>query len=225
MQELIEPFIEHQGEIRGFRLRKHRSIGARLVIADKSRLLPFPGKIVILLETEKAFGTGGHGSTEGCLAALDKFIRGGETVLDVGTGTGILSVAARKLGAGRITAVDIDGAACRETLKNLAMNGIDDGVDVIEGSVESVNCRYDLIAANIRTSLLVELMDAMMERLNPGGMGIFSGILERESHFFIHFIENRGLEVIETRAIHGWVTVVSRSTPAQGLETNGLPFM
>lgn len=210
MHDLMEPFIEHQGERRVFWFRKPRAIGEKLLIAKKSRLLPIPGKYVIFLDPHGAFGTGGHGSTEGCLRALEKFIRGGETVLDVGSGTGILSVAARKLGSGHVTTIDIDDAACRETMRNIALNGVDDGIDVIEGGIESVNGRYDLIAANIRTPLLVELMDAMMERLNTRGIGIFSGILEREYHSFLSFMEAHRLEVLETVRIHGWITVVSR---------------
>jgi ribosomal protein L11 methyltransferase len=210
MRELIEPFIEHQGEKRGFWLRKPRTIGDKLLVAKKNLPSRTPGRTVILLDPRSAFGTGGHGTTEGCLTALERVLQGGETVLDVGTGTGILAIAARKLGAGRVTAIDIDPAACAETLKNLALNGIDDGVDVLEGGIESAGGRYDVITANLRTPLLVDLMEKMMERLSGHGVAIFSGILEIELHPFLAFLDGRRMETVGMERIGGWMTVVSR---------------
>jgi ribosomal protein L11 methyltransferase len=209
MRELIEPFIEHQGEKRGFWLRKPRTIGEKLLVARKNRPLPIPGKTVIFLDPLSAFGTGGHGTTEGCLTALEKHIKGGEAVLDVGTGTGILAIAARKLGAGRVTAIDIDPAACAETAKNIALNEIDSGVCVLEGDIESVKDRYEVVVANLRTPLLVDLMDKLSDRLVEGGVAIFSGIMESELHPFLSFLEGRCMESVELYRIGGWMTVVT----------------
>lgn len=210
MRGLIEPFIEHQGEKRGFWLRKPRAIGEKLMIAKKSCLLRVPGKTVIFLESRTAFGTGGHGTTEGCLVALEKIIKGGETVLDVGTGTGILAIAARKLGAGHVTAIDIDPVACRETVNNIALNGIDGGIDVIEGGIERAKGQHDVIVANLRTPLLVDLVDGLMEILAGRGLAIFSGIMEEELHPFLAVLERHGMETLEMERIRGWMTVVSR---------------
>lgn len=210
MRELIEPFIEIQGEKRGFWLRKPRSIGEKLLVAKKTRLRGNPGRTVILLDSRSAFGTGGHGTTEGCLVALEKLIKGGETVLDVGTGTGILAIAARKLGAGHVTAIDIDPVACAETAENIGLNGIDAGIDVIEGGIESANDRYDVVIANLRTPLLVDLMDRMTERLAGHGLAIFSGIMEMELHPFLALLEGRRMEILELERFGGWMTVVSR---------------
>ncbi|MGB7632000.1 MAG: 50S ribosomal protein L11 methyltransferase [Candidatus Deferrimicrobium sp.] len=210
MCELIEPFIEHQGEKRGFWLRKPRPIGEKLLVAKKGSPLRIPGKTVILLDPRRAFGTGGHGSTEGCLVSLEKFIKGGETVLDVGTGTGILAISARKLGAGHVTAIDIDPVACTETVKNIALNGIDGGIDVIEGGIESAKDQYDVITANLRTPLLVDLIDRLKERLAGRGVVIFSGIMEMELHPFLSFLEGHRMETLGMERISGWMTVVSR---------------
>lgn len=211
MRELIEPFIEHRGEKRAFWLRKPRPIGKTLLVAKKGAPLRVPGKTVILLDPRSAFGTGGHGTTEGCLTALEKRIKGGEAVLDVGTGTGILAIAARKLGAARVTAIDIDPAACEETLKNIVLNEIDYGIRVLEGGIESVKDRYDVVVANLRTPLLVDLMDRMTDRLVEGGVAIFSGIMESDLHPFLSFLDGRRMETVDLERIGGWMTVVSMS--------------
>lgn len=210
MNEPIEPFIVCLGEKRGFWLRRPRTIGEKLLVAMKSSPLPVPGKTVIFIDPRSAFGTGGHGTTEGCLVALEKHIKGGETVLDVGAGTGILSIAARKLGAGRVTAIDIDPIACGEAARNVALNGIDGGIDVAEGGIESTEGRFDLIVANLRTPLLVDLMHRITERLADGGVSIFSGIMEKEFHPFLAFLDERRMEAVELIRIGGWMTVVSK---------------
>jgi len=208
----VEPFIEHQGEKRGFWLRKPRAVGEKLLIVREGFAIPAPlrDRIPIFLDFRSAFGTGGHGTTEGCLLAMEEFIRGGERVLDVGTGTGILAIAGHKLGAGYVTAVDIDRGACGETRKNLALNGITGGVVVVEGGIRSAAVRYDVVVANLRTHVLAGIMEDMVNRLTPGGAAILSGILERELHPFLSLLESYPLEPPEIRRIHGWMTLVSR---------------
>lgn len=210
VSEYVDPFIEHQGERRGFWLRKPKAIGERILIARKG--FPVPpsgkGKIVIILDVKSAFGTGGHGTTEGCLIALERFLRGGETVLDVGTGTGILAIAAHKLGAGHVTAIDIDGAACRETERNLALNGIGAGIDVVEGGISAVRDPFDVVVANLRTPILLELMDELAKKRNPRGIAIFSGIMEREIHPFLSFLRRYSLEPLQFLRNRGWMTLV-----------------
>jgi len=100
---------------------------------------------VFPVAVSSAFGTGGHGTTEGCLVALEKSIKGGETVLDVGTGTGILAIAARKLGAGHVTAIEIDPVACREAVKNIALNGIDGGIDAADTVSSSLSVFAEML--------------------------------------------------------------------------------
>jgi ribosomal protein L11 methyltransferase len=210
--DFVEPFIEHQGEKRGFWLRKPRKIGEKLLIAGAAGPIPDSrgNRAVLRLDFRGAFGTGGHGSTEGCLVALEKFLRGGESVLDVGTGTGILAIAACKLGAGTVTAVDIDGAACAETRSNLARNGLEGRVDVREGGVQSVEGPFGIIVANLRTPVLASLMEDLVKRAGSHGIAIFSGILERELPSFLSFLGPHPLTPAETYRIHGWVTLVVR---------------
>jgi len=212
--EPVEPFIEHRWEPRTFWLRRHRPVGTRFLIARKDRGLPGPsaarGRIPILLDIRHAFGSGGHGTTEGCLVALEKAVRGGERVLDLGTGSGILAIAARKLGASHITAVDIRDSACRETRENLLLNGIREEVQVLHGGIESSGGRFDLVLANLRTPVLVTLMEKIIDRMVNNGIQIVSGIRESEFHAFDSFLRRVSLTPIETIGIRGWMTLVSR---------------
>jgi ribosomal protein L11 methyltransferase len=212
---VIEPFIEHRGERRGFWLRKPRPVGQKILIARKGHVIPevLQDRIPIFLDFRSAFGTGGHGTTEGCIIAMEKAIRGGERVLDLGTGTGILAVAAHKLGAGHVAAVDIDRGACAETRKNLALNGITGGVVVVEGGIRSVEDRYDVVVANLRTPVLVEILKDMADRLNRDGVAILSGILDREIHPFLSLLEERLFEPPEIMRRQGWMTLVSGKRP------------
>jgi len=214
-ERFVEPFIEHQGEGRVFWLRKPRPAGRRFLLARAGTPAldgPAGDRIVIVLGVKRAFGTGGHGTTEGCLVALEERIRGGETVLDAGTGTGILAIAAAKIGARRVTAVDISRAACDETRANVGRNGVGEAVEVIEGGVEAVAGRFDLVVANLRTPILVGILPDLVARAEPAGGAILSGILERELCPFLSLLRRYPLEVVDTKTIGGWVTLTSRRT-------------
>lgn len=210
--EILEPFIEHQGERRAFWLRRPKPIGARFLIARQGTAVPsrYRDRSVIFLTVDSAFGTGGHGTTEGCLIALERAIAGGETVLDVGTGTGILAIAANKLGATRVVAVDIDRSACGETERNLAINGIWRGIVVKEGGIGSADGRFDTVVANLRTPVLLGLMDELIGKLNPEGVAILSGIMEKELHPFLSFLDAYPLDTLNIQRIRGWMTVSLR---------------
>ncbi|HEX9205221.1 MAG TPA: 50S ribosomal protein L11 methyltransferase [Candidatus Deferrimicrobiaceae bacterium] len=208
----VEPFIEHQGEPRGMWLWKPRAIGEKLLIARKGSAIParWTERTAVYLDFRSAFGTGGHGTTEGCLLAMETFIRGGERVLDVGTGTGILAIAARKLGAAQVTAVDIDRGACEETRRNLALNGIPEDVIVREGGIRSVAGRYDIVIANLRTPVLAGIVGDIADRLERSGLAILSGILERELHPFLSLLGGYPFGPPDIRRLRGWMTLESR---------------
>lgn len=210
--EYLEPFIEHQGERRGLWLWRPKAIGEKLLIAAKGSSVPdrHRRRNVVVLDAGTAFGTGGHGTTEGCLVALEKSITGEEAVLDVGTGTGILAIAAHKLGAGRVAAVDTDRAACVEARKNLALNGLQNGIELVEGGIDSADGQFDVIAANLRTHVLVAILGEIIGKLGDRGIAIVSGILERELHPFLAFVERYPLDIIEIKRFRGWMTLVSK---------------
>jgi ribosomal protein L11 methyltransferase len=212
MQALfIEPFIESRGEHRAFWLRRPRRIGERLLIAGKGARIPASetGRAVVLLEARHAFGTGGHGTTEGCLLALERYLQGQGTVLDIGTGTGILAIAACKLGAGSATATDIDRAACMEARTNISLNGLAGRIHTVEGSIPAGVGPFDVVIANLRPPVLARLLNGIVKGLSDGGTAILSGILEAELHPFIALLETHPLAVLELLGLRGWMTVVA----------------
>lgn len=219
-ERLVEPFIEHQGERRLFWLRTPRPVGRTLLLARAGNLAPdalAQGRAAILLGAGSAFGTGGHGTTEGCLLALEELIRGGESVLDAGTGTGILAIAAAKLGAGRVTAVDISPAACREARRNAELNSVAGGVEIVEGGVDAVSGPYDVAVANLRTPILVSILPDLLSRAKPGAALVFSGILERERLPFLELLARSGAAAAGERTVRGWVTLSAR----RAIRSNG----
>lgn len=136
-----------------------------------------PGMAEIVLDPGMAFGTGTHPTTSLCLAALSDLLaaRPGARVLDVGTGSGLLAIAARKLGAGAVTGNDNDPVAVRVARENAALNGVE--LDLNERDVGGQRGPFDLVLANILANTLVELAPALAAQLAPGGVVLLSGIL------------------------------------------------
>ncbi|MCX5828663.1 MAG: 50S ribosomal protein L11 methyltransferase [Deltaproteobacteria bacterium] len=141
-----------------------------------------------------AFGTGQHPSTRMCLQAMEDLILQDRTarswrVMDVGTGTGILGIAAAKLGAGKVVCVDIDKQAVEIAGENVRMNGVEDKVEVVHRDVETIHETFDLIVANLTAKMLIKLRPHIISLLRKGGVIVMSGIIEQnrediEHHFF-----------------------------------------
>lgn len=160
-------------------------VGARTVIKPSwLKYEPGPGEVVIELDPGMAFGTGLHPTTRLCLAALETSVTPGCSVLDVGTGSGILSIAAARLGATRVQACDIDPIAVETAQKNVVASGLADTVSVLRGSVtpDFPPGHFDLITANIFADTIAELGPALAAHLKPGGILIASGILLERAH-------------------------------------------
>lgn len=145
-----------------------------------------PDDIVITIDPQMAFGTGEHASTRGVLRLLEDAVRPGTHVLDAGTGSGVLAIAAARLGAARVLAVDNDADALLNARDNIAVNGVAGRVDVHHAVItpEFLAARpgaFHLIAANILSSILMPLLPAFREALAPGGDLLLGGILETEA--------------------------------------------
>jgi ribosomal protein L11 methyltransferase len=138
---------------------------------------PPPGAVEVVIDPGMAFGTGSHGTTSLCLAALSDLLgaRPGATVLDVGTGSGLLAIAARKLGAGRVAANDVDPKAVEVARENAAANAV--ALEIVGDPLPRIAGTFDVVVANILANTLVELAPEIAAKLAPGGVVLLSGLL------------------------------------------------
>ena len=187
-------------------------VGPRIVIKPTwRRHRPAAGDIVLALDPGMAFGTGLHPTTRLCLAALDDLAgRGlldGARVLDVGCGSGILSIAAAKLGAASVLGVDTDPIAINATVANAARNGLADRITARPGSLPTGDGPFDIILANLIASLLVDLATPLRDELRPGGTLLASGIfVDREDDLRAAFA-TAGLAVTGRSTEGDWIAI------------------
>jgi len=185
------------------------SVGERLFVAPPWESAPTPaGRLRIVIEPGRAFGTGHHGSTESCLALLDRWLaaKPAGRVLDIGTGTGILAVAAVTLGAPRVTAIDLDPDAITAARQNAAANGVDDRIDVGTGGPESLprTAAYDLVLANILTHTHLALVREYRRRVAPFGALVLGGMLVGEDDQVTRALVPHGFTPREALERDGW---------------------
>lgn len=193
-------------------------VGTRLLIVPTwEDAAALPGDLVLRIDPGMAFGTGGHETTRLCLELLEKIMDDGcraaaPSLLDLGTGSGILAMAASLLGAGRILALDIDPDAVEVARENLALNDLTDKVECGTIPLELLEEGFDIILANILAEELVRLAPGLAARLNPGGSLILSGILAEKEELVRRGFANQPLLYKETNRAGEWVAMLYRST-------------
>jgi len=171
---------------------------------------PAPDDIVIQLDPGMAFGTGLHPTTQMCLAALENLISPGAGVLDLGTGSGILAIAAAKLGAGRVLAVDNDPVAVETAQGNVADNGVPSVVSVQCGSLAQVSGCYDLVVVNILARVIVDMArEGLAAHVRPGGRLVAAGIIEDQEPEVVAALEDEGLTLVERQQADDWVCLIT----------------
>jgi ribosomal protein L11 methyltransferase len=174
------------------------------------------GAVVIELDPGMAFGTGQHATTQLCLEAIEELVTPGVRVLDVGCGSGILSIAAVLLGAERVDAVDIDPLAVRATAENATRNGVTEPIRVASGSLGEVwpldgeMPDYDLVLANVNSRVVQSLAGELVDALAANGVLIASGIIEEQEALCRNAIESVGGRVVAAGRRDGWVALVAR---------------
>lgn len=170
--------------------------------------------IVVILDPGMAFGTGTHPSSRLCLMALEQQLKPGDTVFDVGTGSGILAIAAAKLGASQIDAVDIEPVAVRSAAENAERNGVAKQVRTSLGTADpdgQFQGPYDVVVANIISRILVELSRGLTKAVGPGGTLILSGVIESREPLVREAFEPRGFQLIHREQIDDWVGLTYRA--------------
>lgn len=186
-------------------------VGKRLVVKPAwEEFTPAADELIIHLEPGMAFGCGTHPTTAMCLCLLEEYVKCGDTVYDVGTGSGILAIAAALLGARRVVAVDVDEVAVRVARANVEANGLRDRVEVIRGNLlDGVGGRADLVLANIVADVIVELVPALVAVLSPGGRFIASGIIRERRDEVCRALRDWKLVVEKVLTEGEWVTLVA----------------
>ena len=177
------------------------------------------GKMIIHIDPGTAFGTGMHETTQLCMRQLKKYVKDSTELLDVGTGSGILSIVVLKLGAAHAVGTDLDPCAISATKENLEANDIPDGkMDVMIGNIindktvqDTVGYeKYDIVTANILADVLVPLTPVIIHQMKKGGIYITSGIIDEKESTVVEAVKAAGLEVLEITRQGEWVSVTAR---------------
>jgi ribosomal protein L11 methyltransferase len=173
---------------------------------------PEPNEKVIELDPGMAFGTGTHETTALCLRTIEKHIAQGDRVVDVGTGSGILAIAAAKLGANEVIAIDLDPVAVSSAKENVALNGMSELVDVRLGDLLAtpIDGPVDVIVANILADIILSFVQDVVTVLKPGGLYIVSGVIVERQADVENGLVAHGFELISAERENGWVAIVAR---------------
>ncbi|WP_319522851.1 50S ribosomal protein L11 methyltransferase [uncultured Desulfosarcina sp.] len=174
-----------------------------------------PDEIILEIDPGMAFGTGTHPTTALCIRQIQSHLRPGNTFLDVGTGSGILMIAAAKLGAASVCGVDNDEVAVSVAEKNLLANGVRDYRLMTGNLVEQVSGTFHVVAANILAEVILDLLPDVAAVLEPKGILICSGIIKEKKRAVLSGLEESGLAVIEVLEKEGWMAVAARKKEAR----------
>ena len=197
---------------------KPMEIGSRLLVVPEWEEAADPTRVKLVLNPGLTFGTGSHATTRLCLQALDTHIHGGERVLDLGCGSGILSIAALRLGAESAFACDIDEKCVDVAYENAALNGIGkDRYTVRWGNVltdaalrQEMGAGYDIVVANIVADVIMGLSPHVCPFLKPGGLFLCSGIIDDRAAEVLEKLKADGWDVFEQRSSEGWFSYLCK---------------
>lgn len=186
-------------------------VSERIVVTPTWHPIEEKGKVVLTIDPKMTFGTGYHETTRVMLRMMEQYITPGSSVLDVGTGTGILAIAAIKFGAKNAVGVDIDKWTLDNGLENAERNGVADKVEIRIGSLETVTEQsFDFIIANIIRNTILELMDGILSKLSPKGTLLFSGLLVTDRQIIQKALSERGFSVLSVLQENDWIGMAAR---------------
>jgi ribosomal protein L11 methyltransferase len=196
-----------------------RRVGSRLVVTQPwNEVEPAGDDLVIVIEPASAFGTGEHATTRGALRLLERCVSGGERVLDVGSGSGILSIAALRLGSGPVLAAESDSGALITAAANLERNGATEAVTLVNTVVDADYLEsqgpnaFDLVVANVLSGVLVPLLPAFVAVLRPGGRVVLGGIMASEVEAVVAAAADAGLVLeAQDREEEWWTGLLRRA--------------
>ncbi|MCL5268266.1 MAG: 50S ribosomal protein L11 methyltransferase [Bacteroidetes bacterium] len=168
-----------------------------------------PAKIVIEIDPKMSFGTGHHETTRMMVQELERCIKGNERVLDVGTGTGVLAIAAIKLGAEFCVAVDNDTWSIGNSRENIERNGVADKIRLVKGEIESVQeDGFDIVAANLNRNTLIYIREDLYRKCRSGGFLLLAGVLTADEQDVTDYYGQVGFKLLDTRREAEWSALV-----------------
>ena len=168
-------------------------------------------ELIIELDPGMAFGTGTHPTTVLCIQALEKMVKKGDKIVDVGTGSGVLSIASALLGASHIEALDLDEVAVRSAIENVELNKVQHIVNVSQNNLlDGITEQQDLVVANILAEVIMSFTDDVATALKPGGIFISSGIISQKKDDVKEALIKSGFEIIETMLMEDWVAFIAK---------------
>lgn len=169
-------------------------------------------QIVIIIDPKMSFGTGEHQTTKLMLQLLERYMKTGAKILDVGSGTGILSIAAAKLGAAKVIAVDNDELCYENGIENVNTNDVGDIVEVKIGEIASINeSDFDLVIANINKHILIDIAPVLTAKIKQGGLILLSGLLVLDEKDVAVLYKNLGQNILETVQLDEWIALALRN--------------
>ncbi len=191
---------------------KTEKVGEHLVISPSwEEYDASAGEIVVKLDPGMAFGTGKHPTTEHTLRFMEKYLQPDDRVIDAGCGSGILGIAAAKMGASGILAVDNDPTAIKIAKRNILENQVEDIVEVcLNDLLVGIQGTFDLIVGNLIADLIVALLPQTKNVLRPGGLVIVSGVLDKKIEKVEQSMSDNGFEIVEQILDSEWYTLVGR---------------
>lgn len=190
---------------------KPLEIGEKLAIVPEWEAYDNDKRIVIKINPGMAFGTGTHESTYMCLELLERYVKKDDEIFDIGCGSGILAIAALKLGAKRALAVDIDDKCIDASHENAGLNNLEDKMDIKKGNLlDVVKGRADLIVSNIIAEIIVDEIKNLKNHMDKGGIFITSGIIKERRQMVIDALEENGFKIIDELEKNNWVAIVGR---------------
>ncbi len=174
---------------------------------EKGKFIEPEGSIVIYIHPGRGFGTGTHETTQLVIEYIEEVVKTGSSLLDVGTGSGILSILAKKLGARKVVACDIQEGIEEEIERNCLLNDVS-GIEFIQGSVDSVSGKFDVVVANIEKPLLSPLLEEIFRKIK--NIAIFSGILKSQAEEFLKEVKGIGFKLESQRSKGEWTAFLCR---------------
>ncbi|NWF49261.1 MAG: 50S ribosomal protein L11 methyltransferase [Ignavibacteriaceae bacterium] len=170
---------------------------------------PKPGQLILTIDPKMSFGTGEHQTTKLMLSMIEKYITGGERVLDVGSGSGVLAIASVKLGGSSAIAVDHDEWCLENAAENCKLNNVEKQVEVKLGEISSIKeNNFDTILANIQKNVLMEIASEIATRVIENGVVILSGLLKEDENDIIDEYSKYGFSLLEKGEMDEWIVLV-----------------